>query len=110
MRPFIPLAAALLVLVISASAAPTYSVCTAVVTSRASWPGRIVTVTVPPTCPAGGRAFVRFASRTGSQPDSPPGHFTLERGQQLTRRVPTSWWVEGRDRFTRWSRIKEVIR
>ncbi|MVN88646.1 hypothetical protein GO986_18070 [Deinococcus sp. HMF7620] len=104
MRLILPV---LFVAALSLSAAPTPT-CLARVTAQPSFPGRLVTVRVPPSCPPGGRAYVRFVSRTGTQPDSPPGFFTLRPGQQLTRRVPASWWVEGRDKYLRWLRLKEA--
>lgn len=109
MRRHITLAALLAVLLTAGQAAPTTTVCAAQARTQTSWPGRVVIVTAA-TCPDGGRAYVRFVSRTGSQPDSPPGYFTLQRGQTLTRRVPRDWWVEYRDKYLRWTRIKEVVR
>ncbi len=68
------------------------------------WPGRLVTIT-PVNCPENGRAYVRYRSRTGSQPDAPPGYFTLRAGQELTRRVPADWWVERRNKVLQWLRV-----
>lgn len=106
----IPIAALTLTLLLATAQAATTPVCAVQVTTRSSWPGRIVTVTPAPGCPPNGRAFIRFVSRTGSQPDSPPGFFPLQSGQQLTRRVPRDWWVEARDKYLRWTRQKEVVK
>lgn len=92
----------------AAAPAPTF-VPTCTITLRASTsrllPGRLVTVQPAEDCR--GAAYVRFASRTGTQPDAPPGHFTLRPGERLTRRVPTDWWVEWRDKGLRWLRFPE---
>lgn len=89
------------------SSAPTFTPTCAVkaVASTQWWlPGQLVTVT-PLPCASGGRAYVRFRSRTGSQPDAPPGFFTLREGQRVTRRVPDGWWVEARDKSLLWYRV-----
>lgn len=106
----IPLAALTLTVLLTTAQAATTPVCAVQVTTRSSWPGRIVTVTPAPGCPPNGKAFFRFASRTGTQPDSPPGVFSLKPGDQLTRRVPRDWWVELRDKYLRFTRIKEVVK
>lgn len=76
------------------------------VASPSVWyqPGRLVTVK-PVNCPENGRAYVRFRSRTGSQPDAPPGYFTLRADQELTHRVPADWWVERRNKVLQWLRV-----
>jgi len=79
--------------------------CPVRVTVRDALVGEVVTVTPTPTCPLGAVAVIRFRSRTGSQPDNPPGYFFLKRGQQLTRLVPRSWWIEERTRFFRNIRV-----
>lgn len=68
-------------------------------------PGRLVTVTLTPHCPANGAAYVRFRSRTGTQPDAPPGYFLLRRGDQITRRVPWDWWLEERTKGLSWVKV-----
>ncbi|MBB5234487.1 hypothetical protein [Deinococcus budaensis] len=88
---------------------PPAPVCRAQVTARPStfpWLGRIVVVTPRADCPKSGVLKFRFRSPTGTQPDAPPGFFTLKRGQKLTRRVPARWWVEELDRG-RWQRVPE---
>lgn len=104
MRLLIPL---LLASALSA-AAPAYTpTCTIRVSTSTSryLPGRLVTVQAAQGCQ--GAAYVRFASRTGTQPDAPPGLFTLRPGDRLTRRVPTDWWIEWRDKGLRWARYAE---
>lgn len=57
--------------------------------------GRVVTVTLRPGCPPGGLARVRLASGLGgSQPDSPPGAYTLRPfpGRDSLSRVVLPWW------------------
>ena len=96
-----------LIAVLSMTTAIEAPKCRVQVTSKPAWLGRIVTVQPSPTCPIGTTAYIRFRSRFGSQPDSPPGYFTLKRGQKLTRRVPRDWWVEERDTYFGWDRVPE---
>lgn len=60
--------------------------------------GRVVTVTLRDGCPPGGIARIRLASGLGgSQPDSPPGAYTLRPlpgRNSLTRVVLPWWWVQ----------------
>lgn len=91
----------------AAAPAPFTPTCTITLTASTSRfaPGRLVTVRPEASCQ--GAAYVRFASRTGTQPDAPPGLFTLRPGERLTRRVPVDWWVEWRDKGLRWVRFVE---
>lgn len=68
-------------------------------------PGRLVTVTLAADCPKNGATYIRFRSRTGTQPDAPPGYFLLRRGDQITRRVPWDWWVEERTKGLSWASV-----
>lgn len=94
----------------AAAPAPFTPTCTITLTASTSRfaPGRLVTVQPIQDCQ--GAAYVRFASRTGTQPDAPPGLFTLRPGERLTRRVPADWWVEWRDKGLRWVRFVEPRR
>lgn len=92
------------------AAAPSTALCPVQVTSRVPWLpwlGRTVTITPSLACAQADTAFVRFRSRTGSQPDAPPGYFSLKRGDRLTRLVPRDWWVEERGKYFRWKRVPE---
>lgn len=93
----------------AASFTPTCAVQVTYTTHRLL-PGRLVTVKPDAQCPPRGRAYVRFRSKTGIQPDAPPGYFSLDQGQSLTRRVPWDWWVEDRDKGLRWTQQSEVRR
>lgn len=91
----------------AASFTPTCAVQVTSTTQR-FLPGRLVRVQADAGCPVNGRAYVRFRSQTGTQPDAPPGYFPLARGEYLTRRVPRDWWVEARDKALRWTRQTEA--
>jgi hypothetical protein len=95
---------------LAAAPTPFTPTCTIRVSSSTSRyvPGRLVTVTPAEGCR--GAAYVRFASRTGTQPDAPPGLFTLRPGERVTRRVPADWWIEWRDKGLRWVRFIEPRR
>lgn len=71
--------------------------------------GRTLTLTTVPSCPPGGYARVRLASRLGgSLPDNPPGAYTIRPGQTLTRVSWPWWWPEWLSASGRAYRIPEV--
>lgn len=70
-------------------------------------PGRLVSLTPSPSCPKNGVAAVRFRSNWSTQPDAPPGFFTLRPGAKITRRVPGDWWIEVRSKGLVWIRLEE---
>ncbi|WP_288403811.1 hypothetical protein [uncultured Deinococcus sp.] len=100
LRPTLALLAALLGggMALSLAAAPAPVLCRVTASSVIHPLGRAVTVTLRPGCPPGGLARIRLASGLGgSQPDSPPGAYTLRPlpgRDSLTRVVLPWWWVQ----------------
>lgn len=71
--------------------------------------GRVLTVRLRPECPPGSVARVRLESRWGgSQPDNPPGVYTLHPGMTLRRVVLSWWWVGWVDASGRSWRVPEA--
>lgn len=64
--------------------------------------GRVLTVQLRPGCPPGGLARLRLESTLGgSQPDNPPGVYTLRPGMVLKRAVLPWWHLSWIDRSGR---------
>lgn len=87
---------------------PTVTLCRVQVTSDPHPLGRLLTVRLRPDCPPGSVARVRLDSRWGgSQPDDPPGAYTLRPGQTLQRMALPWWWLSWIDRSGRTWRVME---
>ncbi|UQN06750.1 hypothetical protein [Deinococcus sp. QL22] len=91
---------------LSAPAPP--PLCTVVATASPAIVGRWLTVQLKPGCPPNGVARLRLVSKLGgSQPDFPPGLYTLYPGQTF-RKVALSWWsLVWVDRIGREWRVSE---
>jgi hypothetical protein len=105
-RIILPLLALLLT---SASSPPSTPLCRVEAHVSSAIVGRTLTVFLKPGCPANGVAHLKLTSKLGgSQPDFPPGVYTL-RPHQTLRKVALEWWsLVWIDRIGREWRVPEL--
>ena len=82
--------------------------CRVQVSTGPHWLGRELSVTPRPGCPVDGVAYLRLSSGFGgSQPDNPPGRYTLKPGQVFRVAVLDWWHLDWQARSGKWWRVPE---